>query len=87
MLFLIPEGFDPKRFLKEKERPTFSYIPFGGGPRACIGNNFAMMEGITALAKIVQKYRLELEKYPKAEKEALITLRPKNGLWMRLNEW
>lgn len=57
-----PEEFVPKHFLPEKEaaRPRYAYFPFGGGPRQCIGNNFALMEAQLIIAKLAQRYRLRL---------------------------
>lgn len=57
-----PEGFDPDRFTNErvKARPEFAYLPFGGGPRTCIGNHFALLEGQLAMSVIAQRYRLHL---------------------------
>lgn len=81
-----PEAFRPERFLPEREADIvkFSYLPFGGGPRICIGNSFAMMEAQILLATIAQRYRLALPTGAIVEKEPLITLRPKGGLRMRL---
>ena len=83
-----PERFDPQRFTPEQkaERPRFAYLPFGGGPRQCIGNSFAMTEAILLLASIVQRYRLSLVPGTKVELEPLITLRPKGKLLMTLIE-
>ena len=60
--FPRPEVFDPDRFLPEevKRRPRFSYFPFGGGPRVCIGSHFAMMEATLMLAMIVQAFEVQL---------------------------
>ena len=57
-----PEGFDPERFTPERSegRPRFAYLPFGGGPRQCIGMGFAMIEAQMLLARITQRFRLEL---------------------------
>jgi cytochrome P450 len=57
-----PEGFNPDRFTPEqvKARPEFAYLPFGGGPRTCIGNHFAVLEGQLAMSVIAQRYRLHL---------------------------
>ena len=61
--FPEPDVFQPERFLKNKNSSTsevvpFSYIPFGGGPRKCIGIRFAMAEMKIALAKLLQKYEI-----------------------------
>jgi cytochrome P450 len=81
-----PEKFNPSRFEPEeiKKRPKFSYLPFGGGPRLCIGNNFAMMEMQIVLASILQRFDFELARNKKVEPDPLITLRPKGGMWMRI---
>ncbi len=75
-----PERFDPMRFLNPQWRPHFSYFPFGGGARQCIGMNFAMMEAQLVLATVAQSYRLKLVEGTKVVPEALITLRPRNGV-------
>ncbi|MFE1551798.1 cytochrome P450 [Streptomyces sp. NPDC058718] len=56
-----PELFDPDRFTPEAEaaRPRYAWYPFGGGPRACIGQHFSMLESVIALAMILQKYDVE----------------------------
>jgi len=79
-----PFQFDPERFTPERsaDRHRYAYFPFGGGPRVCIGNNFALMEAQIFLAAAAQSYRLELVPGRPVEAEALITLRPKDGPWM-----
>jgi cytochrome P450 len=79
-----PEGFEPERWLAPKPLEPFSYIPFGGGPRKCIGDGFAMTEGIMLLAAICRRYSLHLSSGYPVELDPLITLRPKHGLWMRV---
>lgn len=81
-----PEGVDPERFTPKrvKGRHQYVYIPFGGGPRYCIGSTFAMMEAQLILATIAQQYRLVLAPGQQVEPEALLTLRPRYGLKMRL---
>jgi cytochrome P450 len=81
-----PERFDPERFAPERaaERPRFAYIPFGAGPRICIGAAFAMTEAILILATIAQRYRLRLKPGHPIEPQGLITLRPRYGMQMIL---
>jgi len=81
-----PERFDPDRFTPEHEsvRPRFAYIPFGGGPRGCIGSQFAMVEAQLIVAAIAQRYRIELVPGQQIRPEPLITLRPSPGIRARL---
>lgn len=81
-----PEGFDPERFRPERAAalPRFAYFPFGGGPRQCIGNAFALMELTLVLAVLAQRFRLELVPGLAVTPEPTITLRPREGLRMRL---
>jgi cytochrome P450 len=82
--FPNPENFDPERWTPEARdsRPKFSYFPFGGGARVCIGERFAWMEGVIVMAAIAQKWRLRLAPDQRVEPLPLITLRVKNGLRM-----
>ena len=77
-----PERFDPTRFSKElsDKRPRFAYLPFGGGPRICIGATLAMTEATLILAVLAQRFRLRLKEPQEIKLQARITLRPKNGL-------
>lgn len=79
-----PETFDPERFAAgwERDLPRYAFVPFGGGPRLCIGNNFALMEAALILAMIVQRYELNLLPGSRPQPEAAVTMRPKGGLWM-----
>jgi cytochrome P450 len=81
-----PDRFDPERFAPERAsaRPRFAYIPFGAGPRICIGAAFAMAEAMLILATIAQRYRLQLKPGFPVEPQGLITLRPRYGLKMLL---
>lgn len=83
-----PERFKPERFAPDypHQVPKYAYMPFGGGPRVCIGNSFAMMEACLLLATIASRYRLSMVEGHVVEPEPLITLRPKGGLPMRLTE-
>lgn len=79
-----PERFDPDRFSPEREAniPRYAYLPFGGGPRVCIGNHFAMMEAKLILATIASRYKLRLEPDQQVGMDARITLNPHGGLPM-----
>lgn len=81
-----PERFDPDRFTPEQQasRPRFAYFPFGGGPRQCIGNRFALTEAILVLAMVTQRYRLDVVPAHPLALEPLITLRPKYGILVQL---
>ena len=80
--FPNPDGFEPDRWADDaaKKLPRFAYFPFGGGPRVCIGAGFAMMEATLLLAAIAQRYRIRLAPGEHVEPMASITLRPKNGV-------
>jgi cytochrome P450 len=82
--FPDPERFDPERFTPERQaaRPKFAYFPFGGGPRVCIGEQFAWMEGLILLATIAQRWRLRLVPDHPIALQPIITLRPKHGIRM-----
>jgi cytochrome P450 len=86
--FENPEKFDPERFAAGRvdKIPQYAYIPFGGGPRVCIGNTLAMMEMILIMATVLQKFRLKLAPdQPEVEPEPLISMRPKGGLRVSLS--
>jgi cytochrome P450 len=79
-----PQVFDPERFTLENEAktPRYAFVPFGGGPRVCIGNQFAMMEARLILATIAQHYQLSLKPGFVTEPIRAFTLRPSNGMKM-----
>jgi cytochrome P450 len=81
-----PLRFDPLRFTPEAKasRPKFAYFPFGGGPRICIGEGFAWMEGVLLLATLAQRFRVELP-VRDVVLQPVITLRAKGGIPMRLH--
>jgi cytochrome P450 len=84
--FSQPDAFQPERWLDglAHQLPRFAYFPFGGGPRQCIGNTFALTEAALILATLVQCYRLILAAGQTVEPEPTGTLRPRHGLTMRL---
>lgn len=81
-----PEEFCPERWepARASQIPKFAYFPFGAGPRTCIGAQFAMMEAKMILATVAQRYELDLEPGQEVRVDAALTLRPANGLPMRL---
>jgi cytochrome P450 len=81
--FDSPEEFRPERWTPElmASLPKYAYFPFGGGPRVCIGNSFAMMEIVLLLATIAQKFQLKLVTN-KVELLPAMSLRPRNGIRM-----
>ena len=81
-----PDCFDPTRFL-DKARdaiPRFAYLPFGLGPRTCIGSSFALQAATLAVAAIMGNFELELAPGKKVWPTLRVTLRPEGGLPMRL---
>jgi cytochrome P450 len=81
-----PERFDPLRWLPEEteKRPKFAYFPFGGGTRVCIGERFAWAEGVLVLATLAQQWRMRLVAGHPVAVQAVITLRPRHGMKMRV---
>lgn len=86
LYFPQPERFDPERWTPQEKarRPRFSYFPFGGGPRSCIGESFAWMEGILLIATIVQHWNMRHEPGHPVVLQPLVTLRPKHGMLMKV---
>ncbi|MCA9704657.1 MAG: cytochrome P450 [Myxococcales bacterium] len=81
-----PEVFRPDRFLPEARaaRPKMAYLPFGGGPRACIGSAFSLMESRLVLATIARRFELELLPGQRPRTRTGVTLSPRHGMPMRL---
>lgn len=79
-----PDRFDPERFLPEEvaKRDRLAYLPFGFGPRVCIGASFAMTEAVLILATLAQRFRLRVAPGHVVEPQALFTLRAKHGMKM-----
>ena len=84
--FSEPEAFRPERFdgRADSDRPRFSYFPFGGGAHRCLGESFAELEGILAIAALAQRFRFELEPGPAVRLNADFALRPRDGIWMKV---
>jgi cytochrome P450 len=83
-----PEQFDPLRFSDERSRnrPEYAFLPFGGGPRRCVGMRMAMMQMDLMLATMLQKYIFRLVPGISFELQPMLNLRPKNGVWMTLEK-
>jgi len=83
-----PDMFDPQRFEPGREenlRSTHAYIPFGGGPRVCVGIHFAMLELIVLLATLARRFRVQVDGSHRHQVSALLTMRPKHGLRVRVS--
>jgi len=79
-----PESFDPERFTKanEKLRKPFTYLPFGGGPRGCIGGNYAMLQMLMILSALLRRYDFQLAPGQTIEARPMVILQPKHGIRM-----
>jgi cytochrome P450 len=79
-----PESFDPERFTKtnEKLQTPFTYLPFGGGPRGCIGGNYAMLQILMILSDLLRTYDFQLIPGQTIEARPMVILRPKHGIRM-----
>jgi len=82
-----PETFDPGRFSPDRalRQYKFSYIPFGAGPRQCIGNNFGLLEASLIVACVCQRFELHLLPGIQVQPQAIFVLRPNRDLWMSVH--
>lgn len=83
-----PENFEPERFTKanDKLRTPFTYLPFGGGPRGCIGGNYAMLQMLMILSELLRTYDFQLMPGQTIEARPMVILRPKHGIRMTFTE-
>jgi cytochrome P450 len=83
-----PESFEPERFAKanEKLHTPFTHLPFGAGPRGCIGGNYAMLQILMILSELLRRYDLQLTPGQTIEPRPMVILRPKNGIRMNFTK-
>ncbi|RWO41326.1 MAG: cytochrome P450 [Mesorhizobium sp.] len=86
--FAQPETFRPERWIGNlaHELPRFAYMPFGGGPRICIGQRFAMMEAVLILTTMAQRFSAEWQSDHQVTPFPSINLRPKGGVWLKVKD-
>ena len=77
-----PDAFRPERFKDRKAIDRYAYLPFGDGPRVCIGASFALQEAVIVLATLLSRFRFSAVKGRTPDPKMLITLRPDGGVWM-----
>ena len=82
VLWENPDAFDPSRFENPKSIKRYAYLPFGDGPRICIGASFALQEAIIILATLLSHFEFEMVAGKEPELEMIFTLRPKGGVWV-----
>ena len=77
-----PDGFEPGRFKRPRDIDQFQYLPFGGGPRSCIGSNFAMQEAAILLASLIANFRFTPVPGRPPQPVLILTTRPEGGVWL-----
>lgn len=82
LLWDRPDAFDPDRFLTTPDR--YAFLPFGAGPRICIGASFALHEAIIILATLLARFRFEAIPGRRPDPRMILTLRPHGGVWLRV---
>ena len=86
MLWDRPDAFDPERFADPKSIDRFAYLPFGDGPRVCIGANFAVQEAVIILATLLARHRFGLVEGKAPKPVMILTLRPEGGVWLTVED-
>lgn len=79
-----PDSFDPARFDGAKPPDRYAYLPFGDGPRICIGANFALQEAVIILATLLARFRFDLVPGKTPKPVMILTLRPEGGVWLNI---
>lgn len=85
MLWENPDQFNPSRFADPKAIDRFSYLPFGDGPRICIGANFALQEAVIILATLLARHRFSPVEGKEPKPVMILTLRPEGGVWLKVD--
>jgi cytochrome P450 len=84
LLWEDADAFRPDRFADPKAVPRFQYLPFGDGPRICIGASFALQEAVIVLATLLARFRFSLIPGKNPKPVMILTLRPEGGVWLRV---
>ena len=82
LLWEDPDAFRPERFADRKAIDRYAYLPFGDGPRICIGASFAIQEAVIVLATLLSRFRFRQAPGRDPEPVMIITLRPEGGVWL-----
>ncbi len=83
LLWDDPDAFKPERFADRKAIDRYAYLPFGDGPRICIGASFAIQEAVIVLATLLKRFRFELVEGKPPKPVMILTLRPEGGVWLQ----
>ena len=86
LLWDDPNAFDPDRFSPDRTYDRYAYLPFGNGPRVCIGAEFALRESQIILATLLSRFKFALSDRPEPEPHLLMTLRPKGGVHLKVTK-
>jgi cytochrome P450 len=81
-----PDQFRPDRFMDRSKIDRFTYLPFGDGPRICIGASFAIQEAVIVLATLLSRFRFEPIPGKNPDPVMILTLRPQGGVWLKIHE-
>ncbi len=84
LLWEDPDAFRPDRFADPKAVPRFQYLPFGDGPRICIGASFALQEAVIVLATLLARFRFTQVPGKEPKPVMILTLRPEGGVWLKV---
>ena len=77
-----PDSFYPERFESDSLIDRYAYLPFGDGPRVCIGANFAINEAVIILSTLVKNFRFKPVSGRVPSPKMILTLRPEGGVWL-----